>query len=70
MVKPQDICPEVPPQKGVIRVQYCCMMLSQILPNDLYMKVRTAVYQWDADNCPHEEASRKAAESVRARWAK
>jgi hypothetical protein len=54
--------PPLPEQSNVIRAQYACDVLSQILSPKLYLEVRTEVCQWDVQA---DERSRHVAKKWR-----
>lgn len=66
--KPLAKVPEWPASSAVIRAQACCMFLEEMMPRDLYLKVRKAVFQWDERNDPGYEESQKLTAAVNARW--
>ena len=47
---PHDLIDEWPKQPACIRVEYCCLVLREILPKELYLQVRTETCRWDQDD--------------------
>ena len=62
---PHDLIDEWPKQPACIRVEYCCLVLREILPESLYLQVRTETCRWDQDDA-EGNAKRQASHLRRA----
>lgn len=65
-IKPLDLIDEWPKQPACIRVEYCMLLLREILPPNMYLEVRTETCKWDQDDA---EGNAKRQAGAIKRWA-